>query len=118
MTDRAGSAVDYTSFGKPHSIQQGAVATLVDYGPGQSRIQRLDDNNGQVEITDYFGGYERVTANGSVTEKYYIGDFAVYRSVDGLAGVYAYLHTDHLGSTVAITSDVYPVSTSWTRLAI
>ena len=108
MTSGDGRTVTYTAFDKPESIVKGTNTATFAYGPDRARFKRTDVATSGTTTTHYVGGkaYEVIAApGGTVTQKHYIGDFAVVTKVVGspTSDTTDYLHRDHLGSVDTVT---------------
>ncbi len=101
-----GRSVVYASFNKASSITKDGLVTTFSYDAGFNRVKKSNVNG----TTVYVGKlYERVV-RGTVTEhKHYIhggaAPVAVYTQRNTGVNDTRYLHTDHLGSVVAITDE-------------
>ena len=109
----------YGSIEKPLTITKGSSAQIeFRYGTGRERYRRIDnvfENSTAVKIeTTYFGGYERVIHTGGVKDgktehKYMLGGVALKIDTEESSGTTSsktrYLHTDHIGSVIAITDE-------------
>src|SRR6266581_4211950 len=101
-----GRSVVYASFNKASSITKDGLVTTFSYDAGFNRVKKSNVNG----TTVYVGKlYERVV-RGTVTEhKHYIrggaAPVAVYTQRSTGVNDTHYLHTDHLGSVVAITDE-------------
>ena len=98
-----GRHVTWTPFGKPQRISKGSTSATFTYGPGRSRVKRVDDQNGEITTTYYGGSYEKVQLpSGVIEERHYIGGFAVYTQKSNETGLLKnYMLKDHLGSVTA-----------------
>ncbi|MEM7621108.1 MAG: RHS repeat-associated core domain-containing protein [Pseudomonadota bacterium] len=112
MVSGDGKVVTYSAFDKPTQIQKGGNTITLSYGPDRARYKRADQTLASGTTTTlYLTGksYEHITHGTKVTEKIYIGDFAVVtRTRDvGSNGTLRteYLHRDHLGSVDTITDE-------------
>jgi RHS repeat-associated protein len=101
------------TYDKPLTITHNNGARVeFSYNPGRSRYYRKDVENGKVTETFYAGsGYEKVVKNAgtpeqTTLEKHYIAGKVVeiYKDQDYSQSETRYLHKDHLGSVVMITS--------------
>jgi len=113
-----GRTITYTSFNKADSISKGGQTTRFDYGVDHFRTRQISPGATTVYINprlDKGAHYEQETRNGQIEDKHYIyggsGLVAVYTQkhpVSQPTSVTAstrYLHTDHLGSIVAISDE-------------
>ncbi len=109
MVSGAGRTIGYTSFNKPSSISNGTVSLSFIYGADRARIKQTRTESGVQTTTYYLGSYEKVVKTSVTTERHYIiaGGKRVAIFTDRTNGISdtRYLHTDHLGSTDAITDE-------------
>ncbi len=109
MLTGAGRSISWTSFDMPLSMSQGSNSSLFAYGPEHQRTRQTRGDN---SIIAYAGSMEIVQqANGSSTLKTYWPD-GVGVEIDTLASANSttppstslnWVHTDNLGSVVAVT---------------
>jgi len=96
-----GRTITYTVFDKATRIEKGSEYTQFNYGIGNQRIQRLDNNSiDESKTTWYFGSTERIQMQGeNAYFKRYLGNTAIadYYPATGQQNV-TYLIKDHLGS--------------------
>ena len=115
-TSSDGRTITYTSFNKAKTLSNGAVTYSYAYGADHHRIRQTGPGHSTVYINprlDSGAHYEEETRNGQVEAKAYVyangQAIAVHTQthpVNQPANVTAttrYLHTDHLGSIVAIS---------------
>jgi RHS repeat-associated protein len=105
MTSGDGRTMVYSTFDKATRIQKGSHVTQFAYSPARSRYKRTDSSGTNITTTFYVGGgveyiqkpngttFYRRSIPGAVIEVPSTGSMKVN-----------YLHTDHLGSTDAITN--------------
>jgi RHS repeat-associated protein len=114
VTGPGARTVNWWSFNKPRRMQRD-VNNYSEYwyGPGGDRalFRQSARINGQLELTLYGAAlYERRIVGASVVHTHYVQAngttvATVRRSGTGVANTTRYLHRDHLGSVVAITSE-------------
>ncbi|HED52094.1 MAG TPA: hypothetical protein ENI83_00930, partial [Gammaproteobacteria bacterium] len=113
-----GRVLTYTSFNKAKNISKGGQTTTFDYGADRFRTRQISSNATTVYINprlDKGAHYEQETRNGQIEDKHYIyggsGLVAVHTQKHpvsqptSITASTRYLHTDHLGSIVAITDE-------------
>lgn len=103
MLSGGGRSVEWTSYGLPKRFSRGLTRVDFVYGPDRSRIQRIDDQGGEITRTTYVGAYERVIKPGGAREdRYYVAGAVVTVENGNLAAPKErYMLRDHLGSVVA-----------------
>src|SRR5713226_1408683 len=106
MITGAGRAISYTSFNKPAQINTGTDLTTFTYDPNDTRLVKTTSAN----TTVYIGKlYERATSGSLIEHKHYIyanGELiALHTERNDASQDTRYLHSDHLGSLVAITDE-------------
>jgi RHS repeat-associated protein len=109
MTARGtGMSVQWTSFNLPRQIAQGSNSSQFLYGAGRNRWKQVASYGGQPETTLYVGGLmEKVTVTSGTAYRHYIGlgdQAAIYTRWSTGTNQIAYITTDHLGSSSAITN--------------
>lgn len=103
----AGFTIEWTSFNMPARIDKtGATGSQFNYGPEHQRIRQIAGTL----TTLYVGSYERDTQGGVTIHKHYIAAagrlIAQYTTrSDGQPAQMRYMHSDHLGSVVAVTNE-------------
>ncbi|MBX3704369.1 MAG: VCBS repeat-containing protein [Steroidobacteraceae bacterium] len=112
LTNRAGSAIAWTSDNLPSSIAgTGGNSSQFWYGPGGNRWKQQASYAGTSETTTYAGGLmEKVVRGGTTTWRHYVpaptGIAAVHlKQANGGAPATRYLTHDHLGSTDRILNE-------------
>jgi RHS repeat-associated protein len=104
--------VNYTKFDRTKDIEEGDYKLTLDYGPYKNRKKTVLEYQNSVTQTRYYsGGYEKTinTVSGVTTiqEVHYIGcgnGVTVAYVIEGTTSAYHYLHTDYLGSILAVSS--------------
>ncbi len=118
ISDTSGRAFHYTSFDLIRRVSQGTAHTEFHYAAGRGRSLKRELSGTTVQSRTHYLGNVEVIWNGSSPGtgvgqyRRYIGGMLIatwYQStgVDQLR----YLHTDHLGSTTAITDEAGQVVT-------
>ena len=103
--------ISYTWFGKVDEItaNNNDYRLAFTYGPGLRRIKMQTYEGGSLTRTKYYAGnYEKIVeSNGDTTEYTYIGSInglvAVNIRRSGESDSLFYIHTDYLGSVMALT---------------
>ncbi len=92
----------YTAFNKPAQIiQNGNNGTQLEYGSARELIRQTDVKAGVTTTSLYLPGYERIYKGSSVTEKFYIGDYAMLAK-SGSNTALRFLLRDNQGSVTTI----------------
>ena len=117
-TTSDGRSIVYTSFNKAKTLANGGLSYTYAYGADHHRVRQSGPGHTTVYLNprlDSGAHFEEETRNGQVEAKHYIygdsGVVAVYTrshpvsQPTNLTTTTRYLHTDHLGSIVAITDE-------------
>jgi RHS repeat-associated protein len=105
--------ITYTAFDKvsvlTDTVGNDAYRLEVTYGPDLQRWKTvLKKNDAVTRTTIYMGDYEVVTENGTTKQLHYIsgasGLAAIYVKQSGQSDQVYYVHKDHLGSIVKLTT--------------
>ncbi len=110
MLSGGGATVTWMSFNMVNTMSQGSQTSSFLYGPEHQRVKQVAAYNGQNIITWYLEHFElekNITTN-TTQAKYYIAG-KVLHIEEGTAATPSkvetkYLHKDHLGSVVLVTS--------------
>ena len=113
MIESKGRTLAYTSFNLPSSITKGGVTTTFTYDADRARTVQTTASETTVYLNprwDLGGHYEKETKSSGVVEhKHYIygssGPVAIYTLKGDGSSTTRYLHKDHLGSVVTVTSE-------------
>lgn len=107
LASSTGRAIKWTNYDMPSEITKGSVSAKFWYGPDRARYKRVDVKDGITTTTLYSSNYEKVSySNTTPTEqRYYVGGVAVVtvKNNDLTGRATNFMHTDHLGSVIAIT---------------
>ena len=103
--------INYTKFDRTKDITEGDYKLTMDYGPFKGRKKTVLEYQNTVTQTRYYSGsYEKTinTVSGVTTtqEVHYIGcgnGVTVAYVIEGTTSAYHYLHTDYLGSILAVS---------------
>jgi hypothetical protein len=102
QTNGFNQQVTYTPFNKPAQIlQSDGNSTTLEYGSARELLRQTDVKAGVTTTSLYLPGYERVQTGSSITEKFYIGDYAVLTK-SGSTSQLHYLLRDNQGSVTTI----------------
>ncbi len=118
QTGGDGRSLTYTSFNKAKTISKGGKTYTYEYGTDRFRTRQTGPGHTTVYINprlDKGAHYEQEDRNGQIEDKHYIyggsGLVAVHTQKhtasqpSTVTATTRYLHTDHLGSVVAITDE-------------
>jgi RHS repeat-associated protein len=99
--------VNYTKFDRTKDITEGDYKLTLEYGPFKDRKKTVLEYQNSVTQTRYYSGsYEKtVTATGT-QEVHYIScgnGVNIAYVIEGSTGSYHYLHSDYLGSILAVS---------------
>ena len=92
--------IHYDPTNKPFRVQRGSNQTEFWYGSDDQRYFQRDNNAGD---TIYIGKLFEQKSNGQ--KKYYLGNYAVLTADASSGDSISYLHTDRLGSIIAISDE-------------
>ncbi len=102
QTNGFNQQVIYTAFNKPYQIlQSDSSGTQLEYGPSRELIRQTDSKSGSITTTIYLPGYERSQKGSAITEKFYIGDYALFAK-SGTSSSIRYLLQDNQGSVTTV----------------
>ncbi len=102
QTNGFNQQVVYTPFNKPYQIlQSDSSGTQLEYGPSRELVRQTDSKSGAITTTIYLPGYERSQNGSTITEKFYIGDYAMFAK-SGTSTALRYLLQDNQGSVTTI----------------
>ncbi len=104
MLNGDGRNIQYTAFNKPHYISKGGHTTELSYDPTNNRYKRIDTGSSGTTTTYYLGDVEVIKQPDGITKTRRNIAGAVIEKIGNQAATVSYLHTDHLGSTDAITN--------------
>ena len=102
--------IEYTSFNKPHWIEDDDAEVSFEYGPNRNRIIQAVNKDG-VETTKYYIGglYEEEYADDGYKAIHFIrgggSTAAIYTEKEDGTEATRFLHKDHLGSLHTITDE-------------
>ena len=102
-----GRTITYSVFDKPLTITGGGQKTDFDYGIGNQRIRRVDDNHiDGSKTTLYLGAVERIESDGEIRFRRSLAGVASadYYPVSGIQSI-RYFIKDHLGSIHNVTDE-------------
>jgi RHS repeat-associated protein len=111
QTGRSGAKVVYNERNLPARLLRpdGTIATSFLYGPGGERVRKTTSTG---SITSVRGLYERHRDGANIEHRLIVPGIAILSYKQSGSAVVRqperYVHTDHLGSTIAITSDDDP----------
>jgi RHS repeat-associated protein len=109
MTQRAGSAISYTSYNLPSVINApGNYSSTISYGAFRNRYKQVAIGPQGSETTIYVAGLLEKVTNGTGTHYRHLiqggnGTAAIHSRTVGGSNATFYLHRDHLGSPELIT---------------
>ena len=108
LTAGGGRTLTWTAFDKPARISAAGASSEFTYGPERQLVKQVDDAGGAERTTYYIGArYEHiVSAEGEVSRFNVIYAGAVIAVIENAAGAAPdthYLHSDRLGSVVAMS---------------
>lgn len=92
--------IHYDPTNKPFRVQRGSHQTEFWYGSDDQRYFQRDNSAGD---TIYIGKLFEQKSNGQ--KKYYLGNYAVFTADISAGDSISYLHTDRLGSIIAISDE-------------
>ena len=103
--------INYTKFDRTKDITEGDYKLTLDYGPYKNRKKTVLEYQNSVTQTRYYSGsYEKTinTVSGVTTtqEVHYIScgnGVNIAYVIEGSTGSYHYLHSDYLGSILAVS---------------
>ena len=112
LLDNGEQQVSWAAFNKPAAITRGAHTTAFVYGPGNTRLQRIDGTKTTTYIGLYGGGgpfFEQTedSTSGSIEKRWYYragGQVITIGKQSGTTRNLFYPHADRLGSTVALSN--------------
>jgi len=108
MLSGAGRVYTWASYNLPTAISSGAGSSAFLYGPERQRIRQLSTDATSSKLIYYVGSlYEEHQHGSTIEKKHYISTPSGIVAVETWDSSVKreYLHTDHLGSVVAITGD-------------
>jgi hypothetical protein len=109
MESGDGRTVTYNAFNKPLTILKNGITSEFFYGPDQMRFkQKKTGLPAGTETTIYIDkDYEKITQNGVVKERVYIGGTILTDTVGGTesGSKIGFIHRDRLGSVVTISDE-------------
>ena len=106
LTSGDGKTITYNAFNKPLTISRNNITSSFKYGADQMRYKQIKTKSGKTETTIYIDkAYEKITANGEVQQKVYLGDAIITTTQKNSAINHkvGFVHRDRLGSVVTIT---------------
>jgi hypothetical protein len=108
MTSRGGSAISWFSYDLPKKIDSGSESAEFAYGVDRARYKQIERTGSTVNATIYYvGGLFEKEVGASTTYRHYVSArgraVALVKRV-GTTNTVQYLHRDHQGSVVKVTS--------------
>jgi RHS repeat-associated protein len=108
MTSRGGSAISWFSYDLPKRIDSGSESAEFAYGVDRARYKQIERTGSTVNATIYYvGGLFEKEVGASTTYRHYVSArgraVALVKRV-GTTNTVQYLHRDHQGSVVKVTS--------------
>ena len=105
-----GKVMEYDGENRPLAVTHNGKRTEYVYGPDGARLKKIEDAGGASPVTTLYAGLTEIRNWQGATEEflnYPVGDVRWQNGPDASAGdfEYGYLHTDQLGSVVAVSND-------------